>query len=357
MHVFFGLRSARPSTAARGSGFTLVELLAVIAIIGLLIALLLPAVQSARESARRTHCSNNVRQIGLALASFHESRGSLPVSAAYRLFSPMSTSEDDHCWRTDITPKPDCPQALTAFQAATGCTFKTEYTWVTALLPFLDAQSHFDKFNFAAGGANGPAVTTRAPVLICPSDADGATPIMTGRREQPVNIGHGLWYAGCMGPVDVQGGASKWCPSGSVGTWCALEGNNWKRRIGVFGRSSYPLSFAGVLDGLSNTIMVVETTPGPSAFLAAFGPNTPAVTLSIPINAPLPAAATTFLQNPSWWMPGDYAADVAGPRSVHPGGCMMLMCDGNVRFMDEMTSFELLCKLGTRRGGEVAALP
>ena len=98
-----GIRLARRA-------FTLVELLVVIAIIGILVALLLPAVQAAREAARRTSCTNNIRQLGLALVNYHDAHKTLPFGSGY-------------------------------LNARTG-------TWVSAILPYMEEQSLYDRFDF-----------------------------------------------------------------------------------------------------------------------------------------------------------------------------------------------------------------
>ena len=141
----------------RRPGFTLVELLVVIAIIGILVALLLPAVQSAREAARHTQCANNLKQIGLAMYGYHDTNGRLPG-------------------------------------AANTCCVKGEI-WSTELLPYLeeqnlhsaiDPQSHMRK--------QSPWLyTTVVPVYICPTDERASHPILEDRFFHNPLIGQGMW--------------------------------------------------------------------------------------------------------------------------------------------------------------------
>ena len=119
------------------SAFTLVELLVVIAIIGVLVALLLPAVQAAREAARRTQCSSNLKQVALALINYEGSNGALPNGAP------------------------------TQFQTGIGG------TWVLKIMPYIEQQAAFDLYDVhlpVSHVNNRAAVTTVLPTLVCPSD-------------------------------------------------------------------------------------------------------------------------------------------------------------------------------------------
>jgi prepilin-type N-terminal cleavage/methylation domain-containing protein len=130
-HLPFAIRRPRA-----GRGFTLVELLVVITIIGVLIALLLPAVQAAREAARRMQCSNNLKQIGLALHGYHTALESFPPGC-------LSYEVMDHCWTTMI-------------------------------LPYLELQSLHDRYHFDrkwSDPVNAAVVSTDLPVFMCPSTA------------------------------------------------------------------------------------------------------------------------------------------------------------------------------------------
>ncbi len=122
-------------------GFTLVELLVVIAIIGILIALLLPAVQAAREAARRSQCTNNIKQVGLALHNYHDSFKSFPPRA---VFGAGGTGP---------------PQ------------YQYHHTWLTAILPFMEQQPLYDSTDMGAPAWGQPIVSTLVPTLLCPSDA------------------------------------------------------------------------------------------------------------------------------------------------------------------------------------------
>jgi prepilin-type N-terminal cleavage/methylation domain-containing protein len=150
--------------------FTLVELLVVIAIIGVLVALLLPAVQAAREAARRIKCANNLKQIGLGLHNYESTYQSLPWGNAYKSgYVPGSPS------------------------------------WAASILPFIEAQNHYERFNFSITmdqPANAVAVTTSVPTYICPTDPLSRAPILPARCTccgfGSAYKSLGLWYAGSL---------------------------------------------------------------------------------------------------------------------------------------------------------------
>ena len=142
-------------------GFTLIELLVVIAIIGLLIALLLPAVQAAREAARRTQCRSNLKQLGLALHSYHESFGRFPPSAIHRAPS-------------------------------TSIYHQTRANWVIMILPALDQQELYDQFNLdlqVSEPENQTARAARLKVMLCPTDAYNDQPFSGSGHPATAHLG------------------------------------------------------------------------------------------------------------------------------------------------------------------------
>ena len=164
----------------KSTGFTLVELLVVITIIGILIALLLPAVQAAREAARRLQCSNNLKQLGLAIHNYHSVHNCLPMACG------------------DFNSNPN-----------TG-------TWTCAILPYMEQQGVYDRFDHnkvMLDPANAQAVLIVVPAFTCPTDPASATPIFSDRmtRDNP-NPALGLWYAASLGPV-----CDAWPAGGVVG--------------------------------------------------------------------------------------------------------------------------------------------
>ena len=329
------------------TGFTLIELLVVITIIGILVAMLMPAVQAARESGRRITCMNNLKQIALALHSYHEAYEILPYAAG-------------------------------------GCCGDIPDTrghiWTTAILPYLEQVNLYNRIDATKYVQSWPqsVVTTIIPTYICPSDPDSHRPVFSNRfdRDNP-GTAFGLWYTASMGPTmpdscpfcpDQTASPGNWCCQGcNFGTDAENEGGGtgsypagvlpsgqpypagsypMGSSVGMFGRYKNAVRFDDVRDGLANTTMIGETLPGQCIFISAFSPNFNVSSTSIPINNMESDGGEWTL----WWR-------TSGFKSLYFGGASFAMGDGSVRFFNESIDFKLYNALGTRAGGEVAPLP
>ena len=301
-----------PSTALRRNalrGFTLIELLVAIAIIGVLIALILPAVQAAREAARRTLCKNNLKQIGLALHNYHDT---------VRAFPPGYISVDS------LNPENTAPG----------------WGWGSMLLPYLDQATVFNSCNFDLAVehlANSTVRATLLEVFMCPTDPKtglfDVTDASGAVRATQVATNS---YAACFG----SGGEIGQTPD---------AGN------GMFYRNSQ-IRVRDILDGTNSTFAIGERaavlTQTPWAGAVAFGvarvtPDAPVYSNAIE-EAPVQVLAHTGSHTLD-----DHESDPDDFFSPHKGGVHFLMGDGSVRFLKSTMDFGVLHALSTRAGSEM----
>lgn len=283
-------------------GFTLVELLVVIAIIGILIGLLLPAVQMAREAGRRTTCRNNLRQVGLALHAYHDVRGTLPAGYTYRA-------------------------------DPTGNTLG--FGWATLSLPHIEQQSLYGEFDFRVGlrmAANETPRMRHLACYLCPSDPDSATGFVEMGDEQYA-MGS---YVANFGPGDMD--------------------ENQEDRRGVFSRNS-ATRLTEIVDGLSNTFFTGERINGPfrggSHGVHVFYETTWAGAVR-EITEPTDDHGHMVLFQSSH-APNALDSDDRDVSAPHPQGAHFLLGDGSVHMISELIDLKVYRALSTRDGGEPTA--
>jgi prepilin-type N-terminal cleavage/methylation domain-containing protein len=306
----------------RSRGFTLIELLVVIAIIGVLIALLLPAVQAAREAARRTQCRNNLKQLGLAVHNYHDTFGKLPTS-----ISP---------WGEGARP---LPQAQ-----------RTGKGWILTLLPQIEQSGMWQTVEphtvngemFAGNGIQHSSLRTLLltplSVIHCPSDPASLTPFNNlaqwgGINAQVTN------YKGVIG--DTRMGSSAVHTQGTLPDCHATNNCN-----GLFYRNDYQdnIRLALITDGTSNTFMIGEDVPTYNIHSMWAYSNGDYCSCHGAIN---------YFPNPP--DPGNWPNAMTF-RSRHPGGTQFCMADASVQFVTQNISHPTYRALCTKANGEVATL-
>jgi prepilin-type N-terminal cleavage/methylation domain-containing protein/prepilin-type processing-associated H-X9-DG protein len=325
------------------AGFTLVELLVVIAIIGVLVALLLPAVQAAREAARRSQCSNNLKQLALAMHNYHDTMQVLPASS--------------YCGGPTPTP------GTNAYQRC--------HTWLESLMPFIEQQNWHDKINFAASvqaGGN-PAVLNERVVksLMCPSDPDAG--LLPNKREtnftpyesaNPESKSLGASYIPCAGPMQMNS-----CPIPIMAdpknpsiTNINCKGTPDMGRLdyeawGMFNGGHKALNFSACTDGTSNTFLLGETLPIYNTLQMYFVSHGHCGSTNPPLN--YHKQYTACPKSPNARVSSCYA-QMGGYKSQHPGGVHMAMTDGSVTMVNQTIDYVLYQYLGDRSDGNVASL-
>jgi prepilin-type N-terminal cleavage/methylation domain-containing protein len=357
-------------------GFTLVELLVVIAIIGILIALLLPAVQAAREASRRSQCTNNLKQLTLAVLNYADVKKALP---------PRSTGTNTGTYNNT--------QRLAAFVFLTPY-YEQQQLWtlITGNLASYDGTVLYPPQGPNEWTNNYPAWCVNIPVLHCPSEVGIMTP------TQPGPIGP-LYPAGTTGTI----GRTNYCFSQGD----SINGAATSTVRGVFGYlSTYTL--ANITDGMSNTVAMSERVYGLNGAYVKGGigegyptVNTnPSLCLASVIagkyintgnqeagarwndgyavwtsfNTVLPPNSPSCCQSANGTSSCDNSGGVYSASSNHPGGAIASMMDGSVRFINEQidtgntslpevtlagapSPYGVWGSLGSINGGESVTLP
>lgn len=305
-------------SAGRHRGFTLIELLVVIAIIGVLVSLLLPAVQQAREAARRSQCKNNMKQLGLALHNYHD---------AFSIFPPSAINPGSYTSTTLFPGKP-----------------VRNFTGYLMLLPYLDQGPLYNQINFniasdradwmgSGGGTDVQADVISKPLQVfrCPTDVPYREP-----WTDPTNNMYYIRNAyrvsyGFVSNVDEYSLTSgNYMQDGSVDK-------------SIFGGVNGAARIADVRDGTSNTMALIETPfkknwhPGYGPFFHAFTHTHMIMPTRYGINSKAFGGLTY-----AW-----------GAGSLHVGGAHILLGDGSVRMISENISGTTLASLLTMGKGDI----
>ena len=348
----------RSSYSCARRGFTLVELLVVIAIIGILVALLLPAVQAAREAARRISCSNNLHNIGLACINAHDTTKHLP-------FSIGQWAEDYDRNRVWIGP-PNGGK----MDAANGGPGYNGKGWVVDILPAMEetalsdairtalkaSTSAFKITGPAAGfGMGHPSIRTmlaQQPAwLACPSDPSAKPSTdqyywdFSGQVTTATTS-----YKGCLGDSVITDGNGG--PASFPGLGSTPDCHNTADCNGLIWRNTYfkPINFKKITDGTNKTFLIGEDVVDQDYWSAAFFADGSWASCGIPLNHFVYPDTKSFITVPPQWQ------RTRGFKSRHSGGAQFVMADGSVHFVNESIDSNVYRGLATRNGSEAVSV-
>ncbi|OWK38264.1 DUF1559 domain-containing protein [Fimbriiglobus ruber] len=344
----------------RRSGFTLIELLVVIAIIAILIGLLLPAVQKVREAAARSKCSNNLKQIGIALHAYHDTRGQFPAGGA-----------------SDAAPYGTAATGNTAWGSS----------WAVFITPFIEQGNLYNKFTFTGGSGWGGSATNNTntaaniviPTYVCPSST---FPLMTPSGNgsytgQPIAINQYVGISGAVPKLITGYNETRYNSSGTSTSCCTggIAGGGGTLFIGGV------VKIASLTDGTSNTMIVGEqndaitTLDGTKNYWNASSANGWEIgsyfdSGNSPPNLGNGGDIRSFSmttvryavnQKTGWTTGGDcgnqgVCSNIGNNiplNSAHTGGINVTLGDGSVRFIANSISLQTLAQLATRDDGTV----
>ena len=307
--------------APRRRGFTLVELLVVIAIIGILIALLLPAVQAAREAARRMQCTNHLKQWGLAMHNYHTAHNSLSY-----------------------------PNSRNGASAGCGSLATHPISWPPPLWPYIEQQPLYDQYDFnlpfhhpynqPGGTGNEPVVMVQLAEYFCPSDRNG------------------MWLPPADSHTRSRG---NYVLNWGAADFCQDTATYPDYRLSPFGPNRTS-KFRDFLDGLTNTMLMSEViqarVDGDFDFRGDI------------LNDDVTCAQFMTLNTPNAGVDSNICVDLQRPapcqrtsprhaaaRSKHPGGVNVVFGDGSVHFIGDSISLYIWQAMGSSEGGEVFDIP
>ncbi|APW61996.1 DUF1559 domain-containing protein [Paludisphaera borealis] len=315
--------------------FTLIELLVVIAIIAVLIGLLLPAVQAAREAARRAQCVNHLKQLGLAMSNYHDALGSFPIGR-----QGINRPPGDPGYRGDPSGS------------------KSRRTWAWLVLPYIEQANISNAINFNlaysdATHAQDTALIPRISIYSCPSDPNAGI-VNAGAFKFP------------LGNYMVNWGNTHYFQGATENPYAGPAGGDVVPFLGAPFSLDRSFGISSLTDGASNTLLMSEVIIGVpngsnldhrglhfnddmscSMFTTYTTPNT-----KTPDQLKSPYCQYPFSSNPPCIVG---LPSFAAARSYHAGGVSGLFGDGSVRFFKDSISPPTWRALGTSRGGEIVS--
>jgi prepilin-type N-terminal cleavage/methylation domain-containing protein len=323
------------SKRERRAAFTLIELLVVIAIIAILISLLVPAVQKVRDAAARAQCSNNLKQLALAVHNYHDARKTFPPNNVYT-YDPTTPS----------------------------------WSWLVNIMPMIEQDGLYNQLGAPRGisiDKSLPGIAMAVSLFRCPSDDypldptqqpsnydmndPSLGPLSYTAGNYKANVGSN-WGGGAPGSPYWWGTDPQWCVADPANSnpASAYDGCGFGNGIiwdytNPAAPNGMPIRFAAVLDGTSNTIMLGEAAAGLDFQNSWQHADTAIATCAYPPNHRNPA--TGGLYPPADWF-NQYSF-----TSLHTAGVNFALTDGSVRFITDGIDLTTFRAMGTRNGGEI----